>query len=90
MVSHFFQAIGKAGTALMLTLLRQVIVLIPALIILPRFLQLNGVWIAGPIADGLAAVITILVLLPEIRTLKKETAVINASKDVQENSIVSN
>ncbi len=88
--SHFFQAIGKAGTALMLALLRQVIVLIPALIILPRFLQLNGIWIAGPIADGLAAIITILVLLPEIQTLKKEAALINASKEVKEGSVVSN
>ena len=41
--SNFFQAIGKARTALILTLLRQVIILIPALIILPGLFHLNGV-----------------------------------------------
>lgn len=67
---NFFQAIGKARKALILTLLRQVIVLIPALIILPRFFQLNGVWFAGPVADGIATLITLIVLLPEVRSLK--------------------
>ncbi len=77
--SNFFQAIGKARTALMLTLLRQVIILIPALIFLPRFFQLNGIWMAGPIADGAAILITALVLFPEIQTLKNASkAVINA------------
>ena len=67
---NFFQAIGKARSALILALLRQVIVLIPALIFLPRFFHLNGVWFAGPVADGLAVLITLMVLLPEIRTLR--------------------
>lgn len=68
--SSFFQAIGKTRTALVLTLLRQVIILIPALIILPRFFQLNGVWIAAPIADGLAVLITMAVLKSGTRLLR--------------------
>lgn len=81
--SGFFQAIGKARTALMLALLRQVLFLIPALIILPRFLQLNGIWIASPISDGLAVIVTVSVLLVEVKSLKSQSHVVaNASKTI--------
>ncbi len=68
--SSFLQSIGKARPALLLTLLRQVIMQIPILLLLPRCLGLTGVWLASPIADAIAAVITLMVLLPEIRALK--------------------
>ncbi|MGE5422136.1 MAG: MATE family efflux transporter [Ignavibacteriales bacterium] len=67
---HFFQAIGKAPRALVLTLLRQVIILIPALLLLPRYFQLNGIWFSAPLADGLSTLVTLLVLLPEVNYLK--------------------
>jgi len=67
--ANFFQAIGKAFKALMLSMLRQVIVLIPTLIIMPHFFGLEGVWIASPISDVVASLITVLVLLPEMRIL---------------------
>jgi putative MATE family efflux protein len=54
---NYFQSTGKASVAVFLTLLRQVIVLIPMLLILPPILGLKGVWIAGPISDTVAAVI---------------------------------
>ncbi len=69
---NLFQAIGKGRLALLLALLRQVVILIPALMILPRFWQLNGIWISAPIADGLATVITLLILLPELRWLRSQ------------------
>lgn len=53
----FFQSIGRAKPALFLTLTKQVIFLIPLLLILPRFFDLNGVWAAFPIADLGAAII---------------------------------
>ncbi|MEN6391333.1 MAG: MATE family efflux transporter [Syntrophomonas sp.] len=74
--SSFFQAIGKARTALGLALLRQVLILIPALIILPRFFHLNGIWIASPLSDGLAVIVTILVLSVKVRSLKMESNII--------------
>jgi Na+-driven multidrug efflux pump len=52
--SSYFQFIGKAKPAAFLTLLRQVILLIPLLLLLPRFLGVNGVWLAWPITDILA------------------------------------
>ncbi|MFC2095505.1 MATE family efflux transporter [Candidatus Bipolaricaulota bacterium] len=64
------QALGKAIPALVLALLRQVILLPPLLLIIPRFLGLSGVWISFPIADGVAALLTgwmMLVLLRQMR-----------------------
>jgi len=60
--ANFFQAIGKAKTSLTLSLLRQVIVLIPPVLILPPIIGLDGVWAAGPIADGIATIVTAAVL----------------------------
>ena len=53
--SNYFQAVGKAPKSMFLSLLRQVIVLIPMLIILPKYLGLTGVWLAGPISDFTAS-----------------------------------
>lgn len=67
--ANYFQAVGKAPKAMFLSLLRQVIVLMPMLIILPRFIGLNGVWVAGPIADFTASVVTAIFLYNEMRHL---------------------
>lgn len=56
--SNFFQAIGRSKMALFLTLTRQVLILIPAILILPLFFGLDGVFYAGPTADFLAFLIT--------------------------------
>ena len=56
--SAYFQAIGKALPALLLTMTKQGFFLIPLLFILPRFFQLDGIWMAFPIADLCAAIIT--------------------------------
>jgi putative MATE family efflux protein len=56
--SNFFQAIGKSGSAMFLTLTRQVILLIPALLILPLFLGLNGILYAAPFADFFSFLLT--------------------------------
>ena len=56
-IGHFFQSIGSAWKSILLSLSRQLIFLIPGVIILPHFFGLNGVWCAGPVADGLAAIL---------------------------------
>jgi MATE family, multidrug efflux pump len=56
--SGMYQALGKAVPALILALLRQVILLTPLILLLPRFFGLTGIWIAFPIADFTAALIT--------------------------------
>jgi putative MATE family efflux protein len=67
--ANYFQAIGKAKIAMFLSLSRQVIILIPLLLILPRFLSLNGVWISGPSADAIASILTAIFLFVEIKHL---------------------
>jgi putative MATE family efflux protein len=56
---NFFQSVGNAKVAVLLTLLRQVIILIPLLFILPNYFGLHGIWIAMPISDALSAVIVV-------------------------------
>ena len=65
--SNFIQSIGKAKISMILGLLRQVIILIPMVIILPKFFGLDGVWFSQPTADIVSAVITAIVLFKEIK-----------------------
>jgi Na+-driven multidrug efflux pump len=60
--SSFFQSLGKARIAIFLSLSRQILFLIPFLILLPLFWSLNGVWVAGPASDLIASVVAFLVL----------------------------
>lgn len=73
---NLFQAIGKPVPALVLTLSRQLVFLIPAIIILPIFFGLNGVWLSWPVSDFLASLITGVFVFKEIsifnRTLRVE------------------
>ena len=59
--SNFFQSIGKAKISVFLSLSRQVLFLIPALIVVPIFFGLNGVWGALPIADSFSVLLTFIV-----------------------------
>src|SRR5690606_8261418 len=63
----YFQAIGKAVPALLLTLTRQGFFFIPLILILPNYIGELGVWISFPIADLLATLVTGYFLRREIR-----------------------
>ncbi len=69
--SNFFQAIGKAKVAIISSSLRQVILFIPALLILPMFYGLNGVWYAMPVCDILSSIITFFIVLKVMKSLKQ-------------------
>lgn len=62
-VSNFFQSIGKPKLSIFLSLSRQVLFLIPLIVLLPMFWGLQGVWIAMPIADLLATIVTAILLI---------------------------
>lgn len=68
-VSNYFQAVGNAWKSALLSLLRQVISLIPLLIILPKFWGLDGVWLAFPFADTISATACAIFLSYEIKRL---------------------
>lgn len=63
----YFQAIGKATPALLLTLLRQGIFFIPLIFILPNFYGELGVWMSFPISDVLATLVTVYFLHREVK-----------------------
>ncbi len=78
--SNYIQSVGKAKVAMVLSLLRQVILLIPMIVILPKFFGLDGVWYAQPVADLLATIITVVILVKELRSYKKDDFVKNKEK----------
>jgi putative MATE family efflux protein len=72
--SVVFQAIGKAVPAFLIATSRQVLFLLPLILILPKFFHLNGIWLSFPIADGLSFILTLLLLIPYILELRNVTA----------------
>ncbi len=69
--SNFFQSIGKPGKAIYLSLTRQVLFLLPALLILPSFFGVKGVWMSMPTADLLASLNAGYLLYLEYKKNKK-------------------
>ena len=74
-----YQALGKARPSLFLSMCRQVLFLIPLVLLLPRYLDLPGVWAAFPLADLLAFAVTLIMVLREFRLLAeaRDRTVIN-------------
>lgn len=70
--ANYFQAVGKPIEAAFLSLSRQVVFFIPALLILPKLFGLNGVLYSGPTADLLSSVLTGIWLFREMRKLDKQ------------------
>ena len=68
--ASYFRAIGKPKEAILLMLSRQLLLLVPALLILPFFFGLDGVWVALPTSDFGASLLTGIYLLAELRELK--------------------
>jgi len=68
--SVVFQALGKAVPTFVTATSRQILFLLPLVFILPRFLQLDGVWLSFPIADALSFILTLALFIPQIRALR--------------------
>lgn len=69
--SSFFQSIGFAAKSIIQSLSRQLIFLVPGILLLPRLWDLNGLWIAMPVSDTLAALLSLYLLVIQLRHLKK-------------------
>ena len=72
--SNFFQSIGMAKKAIILSLSRQVLILIPCLLILPLFWGATGIWFSMPISDALASLIAGVMLYKQFQTFKRHHA----------------
>lgn len=73
----FFQAIGKGVKSAILSLSRQVLFLIPAMVVLGKIFGIHGILYAGPFADGLAFIIASVFLIIEVKKLKNTSYVEN-------------
>lgn len=71
-ITNFFQSIGRAKLSIFLSLTRQLLYLIPCLLILPRFWGLDGIWISLPVADILACLTGIAVLIKFLKELRHQ------------------
>jgi Na+-driven multidrug efflux pump len=65
--SNFFSSIGKPKRGAFLSLTRQILFLLPLILILPLFFGINGIMYAGPVADGMAALIVTIMVIAELR-----------------------
>ena len=72
--SNFFQSIGMAGKAIFLSLTRQMLILLPCLLILPHFFGVAGVWYSMPVSDLLASLIALVMLVCQFRKFKSAAA----------------
>lgn len=69
--SNLFSAIGQPMKGLFLSMTRQVLFLIPLILMLPRFFGIDGVLFAAPIADAMAIIVTTLFVMKELNKMKK-------------------
>lgn len=83
----FFQAIGKSIKSAILSLSRQIIFLIPAMFVFGKLFGVKGLLYAGPFGDGLAFIITTILLITEVKHLncKKENSKIENETTIQSN-----
>ena len=77
----FFQAIGKSIKSAILSLSRQILFLIPSMLIFSKMFGLMGVLYAGPFADGLAFVLAAVLLIKEVKKLKQGASNSQTIKD---------
>lgn len=68
--SNFFQSIGMAPKAIFLSLTRQLLFLVPFLLILPRFFEADGVWMSMPLADAAATTLASILLWQQFRKFR--------------------
>jgi putative MATE family efflux protein len=73
--SNYFQAIGQPHIATVMTIMRQVVFLIPLMIILPPLLGITGVWLSAPISDFINAIVVFFLLQRGLRSLNTKITV---------------
>lgn len=71
LATTFFQAIAKPIPSILITILRQVLFLVPFIFIFPSFLGVSGIFIAQPVSDALALILSVVLVVIEDRRLKR-------------------
>ena len=79
-VTNFFQGIGKAKISIFLSLSRQMLFLLPLLIVLPPFMGVDGVWWSMPGADALSALVAGCMMMRYMKKFKQQHKVMSDGK----------
>lgn len=77
--STVFQALGKALQAFVTAIARPALFLVPSLFIMAHFWKLDGIWLSFPVTDTLTCILTLLLLLPQIKTFRRLSASMNTT-----------
>ena len=77
----FFQALGRARPAFVLTLSRQVLVLLPLIFLMPRLFGLRGLWASFPMADLVSTTLTAVWVLAAVRSLRNDSPTADTAGD---------
>jgi len=92
---NFFQSIGQAGKSIYLSLTRQLLFLVPALLLLPNLMpilglpKLDGIWLSLPVSDGLASLNAAVLLWLQIRKFREQEESTETSKSAVKPSLLS-
>ncbi len=74
-IANFFQSIGKAKVSISLSLSRQLLFLIPMLLVLPSLYGVDGVWYSMPVADTISSVVTAIIMALFMRRINKQKTI---------------
>ena len=77
-ITNFFQSIGKAKVSMFLSVSRQMLILVPMIAILPKFMGLNGIWLSLPLSDGIAAIMAYVMLWIYVKKFKQNVVTQNS------------
>lgn len=68
-ITNYFQSIGRAGVSIFLSLSRQILLLIPFILLFPPLWNLNGAWLAQPTSNIISAIVAIIILSIHLKKL---------------------
>ncbi|MGM9697586.1 MAG: MATE family efflux transporter [Prevotella sp.] len=71
-ITNFFQSIGMAKISILLSLSRQLLLLLPLLVVLPPLFGINGVWMSMPVSDTLSALLALFMMTRYMRKFKRQ------------------
>lgn len=77
--SNFFTAIGKPKKGIFLSLTRQILFLLPLIVVLPLFLGIDGIMYSGPIADLIAGIVSIIMVYIEFRSIDNTEMILESN-----------
>lgn len=82
-IINFFQSIGKAKISIFLSLSRQMLILLPALVVLSSMFGIDGVWVSMPVSDALAALIAAWFMVVYMRRFRVKTDTLSGETEIE-------